>query len=146
MILRKAALTTALVATIGAGVVPAAGQAATTKTSPTITKHYNVATGAILANGKRTVPVTVTVTNPQNSVKSWWSKSNVENVANLSLTGGWQKPFRFQGFRCVPTFPNGIDGYKANFTCKLQGADVPTTVTLKFAAKYTVPYSQLDNR
>jgi len=93
---------------------PAAGQAATTKTSPTITKHYNVATGAILANGKRTVPVTVTVTNPQNSVKSWWSKSNVENVANLSLTGGWQKPFRFQGFRCVPTFPNGIDGYFEN--------------------------------
>lgn len=144
MSLRKTAVATALIATLGAGVVPAASQAATT-TTPTITKHYNVATGAIQANSKRTVPVTVTVTNPQNSVSSWWSKKNVQNVTNLAVTGGWKKPFRFQGFRCVPTFPDGLNGYKANFTCKLQGADVPTTVTLKFGVQYTTPIKEQHN-
>ena len=60
-------------------------------------------------------------------------------------TGGWKKPFRFEGFRCVPTFPDGLNGYQANFTCKLQGADVPTTVTLKFGVQYTIPISQQAN-
>ena len=144
MSLRKTAVATALIATLGAGVVPAASQAATTKT-PTITKHYSVATGAIQANSQRTVPVTVTVTNPVNSVKSWSSKKTVQDVTNLAVTGGWKKPFRYEGFRCVPTFPDGLSGYKANFTCKLRGADVPTTVTLKFGVQYTIPISQQAN-
>src|SRR5687768_1877255 len=93
MSLRKTAVATALIATLGAGIVPAASQAATT-TPPTITKHYNVATGAIQANAQRTVPVTVTVTNPVNSVKSWSSKKTVQDVTNLAVTGGWKKPFR----------------------------------------------------
>ena len=144
MSLRKTAVATALIATLGAGVLPAASQAATTKT-PTITKHYNVATGAIQANNERTVPVTVKVTNPENSVSSWWSKKNVQDVTDLAVTGGWKKPFRFEGFRCVPTFPDGLSGYKADFTCKLQGADVPTTVTLKFGVKYTIPVNEQAN-
>ena len=144
MSLRKTAVATALIASLGAGVVPAASQAATTKT-PTITKHYNVVTGAIQANSERTVPVTVKVTNPENSVRSWWSKKNVQDVTNLAVTGGWKKPFRYEGFRCVPTFPDGLNGYKANFTCKLQGADVPTTVTLKFGVQYTIPVNEQAN-
>src|SRR6201999_3875955 len=122
-----------------------ASQAATTTKTPTITKHYNVATGAIQANNKRTVPVTVTVTNPENSVKSWWSRSNVQDVTNLAVTGGWKKPFVYKGFRCTPTFPDGLTGYKANFTCKMQGADVPTTVTLKFRVQYTTPINKQAN-
>ena len=141
MSLRKTAVATALIATLSAGIVPAASQAATTKT-PTITKHYTVATGAIQANSERTVPVTVKVTNPENSVRSWWSKKNVQDVTNFAVTGGSKKPFRYEGFRCAPTFPDGLHGYKANFTCKLQGADVPTTVTLKFAVQYTIPINQ----
>lgn len=144
MSLRTTAVASALIATLGAGVVPAASQAATAKT-PTITKHYTVATGAIQANSKKTVRVTVKVTNPQNSVKSWWSKNNVQDVTNFAVTGGWKKPFRYEGFRCVPRFPDGVKGYKANFTCKLQGADVPTTVTLKFGVKYTTPINKQAN-
>ena len=141
MSLRKTAVAAALIATVGAGVVPAASQAATT-TTPTITKRYSVVTGAIQANSKRTVPVTVKVTNPENSVKSWWSKKNVQAVTNFAVTSGSKKPFRYEGFRCVPTFPDGLNGYKANFSCKLQGADVPTTVTLKFGVSYTIPVNQ----
>jgi hypothetical protein len=34
------------------------------------------------------------VTNPEDSVRSWWSTKNVHGVTNLAVTGGWKKPFR----------------------------------------------------
>src|ERR1700754_1941449 len=104
MSLRKTAVAAALIATVGAGVVPAASQAATT-TTPTITKRYSVVTGAIQANSKRTVPVTVKVTNPENSVKSWWSKKTVFDAVDYATTANLRSPFRVDGYRCVPTFP-----------------------------------------
>ena len=90
------------------------------------------------------MPVTVKVTNPENSVKSWWSKKNVENVVDLATTGGWQKPFRYDELPLRSELPGRHRRPHGELLLqRLRGGDVATTVALNFSATYTVTYSSL---
>jgi hypothetical protein len=97
-----------------------------------IQKSYAVQVKPIaLANG-HTVKVNVLVTAPEAKVRSWWSASTVSAVVRKGVNGGYQRPYRAEGYRCTPV----VRGEKTSFTCKLVGADVPTTVRLSFTVVY----------
>ena len=136
-IARKAATTAAIVASLGAVAIPATANAATT-TTQNHTYHISVNPG-ILAGGQNTVTARVKVTNPENSVRDFWSRSTVQQVVRQGVNNGYQMPYMSQGFRCTPTLDGSMNASTARFTCKLQGADVPTTVTLTFTAPYLPP-------
>ena len=133
-IARKAAATAAVVASLGAVALPATANAATT-TTQNHTYHITVNPG-ILAAGQNTITANVKVTNPEKSVRDFWSRSTVQQVVRQGVNNGYQKPYMSQGFRCTPTLDGSMNASTARFTCKLQGADVPTTVTLTFSAPY----------
>jgi hypothetical protein len=137
MNLRKTAIAGALIATVGAGVAPAASLAATT---PTVAKTYNIGVAPLILKQGHTVKVDVKVTNPQASVKQWWSRATVQNVVRQGVDGLYMKPFYSEGYRCVPTI-TGANGSIAKFTCTLRGADVPTSAKLTFTAAYAKPVS-----
>lgn len=125
---RTAALGLAI-ACLGAAVVPSAGLAAT---QPTLKTGYTVAVkkGA-LANGS-TVRAKVTVTNPQANVSDWWNEATVAKVVRKGINNGYQEPYSAQGYRCNPV----VRGGTTSFFCRLQGADVPTKVLIRFKANY----------
>ncbi|MBE2319824.1 hypothetical protein DVA67_027920 [Solirubrobacter sp. CPCC 204708] len=139
LIARKAATAAAVIASLGAVALPAtAGAATTTTTTQNHTYHISVNPG-MLAGGQNTVTARVKVTNPENSVRRFWSRSTVQQVVRQGVNNGYQKPYMSQGFRCTPTLDGSMNASTARFTCKLQGADVPTTVTLTFTAPYLPP-------
>jgi hypothetical protein len=134
----KKAVATALVAAIGAGAaVPAAQAATTTSTTRTSTYHVRVNDG-ILATGGNVVRVKAVVKNPEQSVRNWYSRSTIQRVVRKGVNGEYEKPYTSQGYRCVPVLNGSMQSSTAKFTCKLRGADVPTTVKLTF----TVPFKQ----
>jgi hypothetical protein len=131
---RKIAAVAALAATAaGAAVAPGAAQAA----SPTTSAAYTVSVkpGA-LAGGRTSVRATVLVTNPQSDVRAWWSRSTVSSVVRKGVNDGYQEPYFSQGFRCVPTLDGSMNASTARFTCRLRGADVPTSVRITFTAPF----------
>jgi hypothetical protein len=71
------------------------------------------------------------VTNPDPSVKRFYSRNTIGNVVRKGVDNGLETPYRAEGYRCTPV----MDGDVAHFTCKLRGADVPTRVTLRFDAR-----------
>jgi hypothetical protein len=117
------------IASIGSAVVPAAGVAAS---QPTLKTGYTVTVkqGA-LAHGN-TVRAKVRVTNPQKDVRDWWSRATVSKVVRKGVNGGYQMPYRAQGYSCNPI----VRGGTTSFFCRLQGADVPTKVLVRFKANY----------
>jgi len=127
---RRARCIGATVAMIGACltlVVPAGALAA-----KPIRKEYKVKVNPMaLANGN-TVQVKATITAPEAKVQSWWSQKTVATVVRKGVNGGYQSPYRSEGYRCTPT----IRGEKTTFNCKLMGADVPTTARLSFTVVY----------
>jgi hypothetical protein len=136
----KKAVATALVAVIGAGtVVPAAAQAATTTTTTTTTRtsvyHFRVDDG-ILAGGGNVVRAKVVVKNPDPSVRNWYRRATIQKVVRKGVNNQIQKPYRSQGYRCVPVLDGSMNASTAHFTCKLRGADVPTTVTVTYTAAF----------
>jgi hypothetical protein len=136
MIISKQAVVGAIVAAIGAGaVLPAAGQAATTTTTRTSAYDISVDPG-VLAGGGHTVRAKVVVTDPDRSVRDWYSRTTVEKVVRKAVNGQIQQPYRSQGYRCVPVLDGSMNASTARFTCKLRGADVPTTVRLTFTAAF----------
>jgi hypothetical protein len=136
--LRMTAVAGALVALA----IPATASAATTahqqSTTRNHTYHISVKPG-VLAGGQNTVTANVKVTNPESSVRRFWSRSTVQQVVRDGVNQGIQKPYMSEGFRCTPTLDGSMNASTARFTCKLQGADVPTTVTLTFTAPYLPP-------
>jgi hypothetical protein len=84
-----------------------------------------------LAKG-HTVNAQIDVQNPQSNVAGWWSRATVAKVVQKGVDGGYQSPYQSQGYRCTPV----VRGETTSFTCRLRGADVPTTVTLKFNIVY----------
>ena len=84
-----------------------------------------------LAKG-RTVQAEVAVTSPQSDVSFWWSRQAVAKVVRKGINGGYQNPYKSQGYACTPA----IRGEHTNFSCVLRGADVPTTVHLRFSVIY----------
>ncbi len=136
-IVSKSATAAALVAAIGAAAVPATASAATAATTTTQTHTYHVSVNpGVLAAGQNTVTANVKVTNPVKSVRDFWSRSTIQRVVRQGVDNGYQMPYNSQGFRCVPVMNGSMNASTENFTCKLRGADVPTTVTLTFAAPY----------
>jgi hypothetical protein len=136
MSLPKTLLTGTLVAALGAGAaLPAAGQAATTTTTKTSVYNISVNKG-VLAGGGNTVRAKVVVTNPQASVSDWYSRATIQKVVRKGVNNGIQKTYRSQGYRCVPVLDGSMNASTARFTCKLQGADVPTTVKLTYKVAF----------
>ena len=78
----------------------------------------------------------VVVTNPRKSVSDWYSRATVQKVVRRAANQGIQKPFNYQGYRCVPVLEGSMNASTAYFTCRLRGGDVPTTVKLTF----TIPF------
>ncbi|RKQ93015.1 hypothetical protein C8N24_2874 [Solirubrobacter pauli] len=128
---------TAIVAALAALAIPATANAAT----PPIqshTYHVSVKPGT-LANGQDTVTANVKVTNPENSVRRFWSRSTIQSMVREGIDNGYEMPYMSQGFRCTPVLDGSMNASTAHFTCKLQGADVPTGVTVTFTAPYLPP-------
>ena len=139
MSVSKKAVATALVAAIGAGAAVPAAQAATTTTTKTRTSTYHIRVNdGILAGGGDVVKVKAVVKSPEQSVRDWYSRSTIQKVVRKGVNNEYQKPYNSQGYRCVPVLNGSMNASTAKFTCKLQGADVPTTVKLTF----TVPFQQ----
>ena len=137
MSLSKKAVATALVAVVGAGAAVPVAQASTTTTTTTQTSVYHIPVNAgILANGHNEIRAKVVVQNPNPSVRDWYSRATIKKVVRKGVNNQIQKPYRSQGYRCVPVLNGSMNASVAHFTCKLQGADVPTTVTLTFHAAF----------
>jgi hypothetical protein len=124
-----------VVAVLGAGAALPAVAAATTTVTQTSTYDISVNRG-VLAGGGHKVRAKVVVTNPDKSVSDWYSRATVRKVVRKAANQGIQKPFNYQGYRCVPVLDGSMNASVARFTCKLNGADVPTTVRLTF----TIPF------
>lgn len=125
--LRRRAGKVLLAALACLALIPAAALAA-----KAITVNYTVTVKAgALAHGK-TVKAKAVVTAPEAKVKSWWSQKTVATVVRKGVNGGYQKPYKSEGYNCTPV----VRGEKTSFTCKLRGADVPTGITLTFTVVY----------
>jgi hypothetical protein len=140
MSIRKNAAAVALIAAVGGVAVPGVASAATHGSVPTQNHTYHVTVKAgVLAGGQDTVTANVKVTNPENSVRDFWSRTSIQQVVRQGVDNGYQMPYQSEGFRCVPVLDGSMNASTAHFTCKLQGADVPTAVTLTFTAPYLPP-------
>ncbi len=137
MTVSKKAVAAALAAAIGAGAVVPAAQAATTTTTTTRTSVYHIrVNGGILAGGGNVVRAKVVVKNPDPTVRSWYSRATIQKVVRKGVNNQIQKTYRSQGYRCVPVLDGSMNASTAHFTCKLRGADVPTTVTVTYTAAF----------
>ncbi|MDA0179440.1 hypothetical protein OJ997_03965 [Solirubrobacter phytolaccae] len=138
MTITKRVASVALIGAMGVAAVPAAANAAQAPAAQNHTYNIKVNKG-ILTNGQDVVKATVKVTNPQKNVRDFWSRSTVQQVVREGINNKYQKPYMSEGFRCTPTLDGSMNASTAKFTCKLQGADVPTTVLLTFTAPYLPP-------
>jgi hypothetical protein len=128
---------TAVAAALLALAIPATASASTT-TTQFHTYHVSVNPG-VLAGGQNTVTAHVKVTNPERVVQRFWSRTTVQQVIRQGVDEGAQEPYMSEGFRCTPVLDGSMNASTAHFTCRLQGADVPTTVALTFTAPYLPP-------
>lgn len=109
----------------GSAVLPAASLA-----NSKVVNSYNVTVRqGVLASGN-VVHAKATIVNGAAQQSDWWSKSTITKVVRTGVNRGYGKPYISQGFRCVPV----VQAWIGKFTCKLTGADVPTTVNLTFKA------------
>jgi hypothetical protein len=109
-----------------------ASMAAAALAAKPIQKSYAVQVKPLALASGNTVKANVIVTAPEAKVRSWWSAKTVSAVVRKGVNGGYQSPYRAEGYRCTPV----VRGEKTSFTCKLMGADVPTTVRLTFTVVY----------
>jgi hypothetical protein len=126
------AVASALVlAAFGPGIA-AAAPAAGAASSANIVRHYAVRVKPGVLAGGRTVRAKAVVKNPVADVRAWWSRRTIARVVRKGVNGRYEMPYASQGFQCTPS----VAGQTAKFTCTLRGADVPTTVKLRFKARY----------
>lgn len=117
----------------GIAAVPATAMAATPHKQVKQTKFtYKVPVNRMALAKGSTVTANGTVAWPQSNVSNWWNAGTVRRVVQAGVNNGRQSPYAKDGYRCTPT----INGERTNFVCKLQGADVPTTVTLRYSLIY----------
>lgn len=117
------------------GVVTCAAMFPSAATAASQGQHYAYKVSVnqdVLVSGS-TVPAAATVRNPDQRVKSWWGTTSVATVVRNGVDGRYQMPYDSRGYRCAPV----VKGNTANFTCKLRGADVPTSITLTYAVQYS---------
>jgi hypothetical protein len=136
MRISKLAVVGALTAAIGVGAVaPAASNAGTQD----VIKTYKVSVNNNILVAGNQIGAKVTVKNPESTVSQWWNRSTVTSVVRAGINSGLEQPYSSQGYRCTPKIIQRDDSTIAGFTCRLQGADVPTTVKLSFTALYSPP-------
>jgi hypothetical protein len=129
-IMLRAAVASGLVL---AAASPAVASAAPAASQSKLVRSYDVGVqSGVLAKGN-TIHAKAVVRNPESSVSDWWSQATIAKVVRKGVNGRYEMPYTSQGFRCTPT----VTGQMANFTCKLRGGDVATTIKLTFAARYT---------
>jgi hypothetical protein len=132
----------AAVATLGAAaVVPAVSTAATIKAhNAKQTASYVVPIDIdALVHNAHSVKADVIVTDPQSNVGDWYSRGTIDKVVQAGIDQGYEEPYSADGFQCVPVVQMTKQATVTHFTCKLQGADVPTGVNLQFTANYNPP-------
>lgn len=112
-----------------AGLIALPGVASAAKP---LTLTYSVTVKPLALAKGNTVKARAVVTAPEAKVKSWWSRKSIAAIVRKGVNGGYQRPYSSEGFRCTPA----VRGETTSFTCKLRGADVPTTVKLTFAVVY----------
>lgn len=112
-----------------AAALPAAGLAATAKP---VTYNYNVSVKKLALASGTNVKAKVVVSAPEAKVKGWWSQATVAKVVRKGVNGGYQRPYKAEGYNCGVV----VRGEKTNFTCNLHGADVPTSIRLTFSVVY----------
>lgn len=113
---------------------PTAFAAATPKTAQKAqTKQYTVAVNPQnLASGK-TVQAKAVISAPEAKVSNWWSQNTVNQVVRRGVSGKGTT-YNVQGYQCSAKMkPQSNGSATTNFTCKLRGADVPTSITLTFS-------------
>src|ERR1700742_3398821 len=92
-LIRKTAGAAAVVAAIGAVAAPvASAKQVPTTTIQNHTYHISVNPG-ILANGQDTITANVKVSNPEKSVRDFWSRSSIQQVVRQGVNNGYQKPY-----------------------------------------------------
>jgi hypothetical protein len=114
---------------LGAGALPAGGQAAQSKS---VTYHYNVSVKRLALAKGTNVKTKIVVTAPEASVKSWSSQATVGKVVRKGVNGGYQRPYTSEGYRCSVV----VRGETTSYTCRIRGADVPTSIVLSFAVVF----------
>ena len=140
MTISKQAVAAALTAAIGAGAVLPAASMASTTTTVKQTSNYSIKVDeGVLTGGADHVKAKVVVTNPDKSVKDWYSRATIAKVVRKGVDNGIQKPYNAQGYRCIPQLNGSMTASTATFTCKLRGGDVPTTVKLTFTTNFLPP-------
>jgi hypothetical protein len=130
----RAAVASGLVLAVATPVVaPAIASAAPSNPTTTkIVRTYQVRVHpGVLAKGQ-TVKARVVIRNPQANVKGWYSKATIARVVRKGVDNGYEMPYTSRGYRVTPS----VHGQNVSFTGKLRGADVPTTIKLKFNVRY----------
>jgi hypothetical protein len=117
----------------GIAAVPAAATAATPHQSVKQSAcQYKVPVHRMALAKGSTVLAHGTVSSPQSNVRNWWNANTINRVVQAGVNGFRQSPYSADGYQCTPT----IKGEHTNFVCKLKGADVPTSVTLRYSLIY----------
>lgn len=104
-----------------------------------VNKTYKVRVNSTVLVAGNQIGVKVLVKQPESSVSQWWSASTVTKVVRAGINNGLEQPYQSQGYRCTPKVVTRPDTTVTSFTCRLRGADVPTTATLYFTALYSPP-------
>lgn len=125
---------TAVALVLAAGCFAAIPSAALAASSKTVNYKVSVNPG-VLARG-RTVKANAKITNPEPIVASWWSSATISTVVRAGVNGGYQRPYASLGYRCTPV----VRASTTSYSCKLRGADVPTSIELTFAVQFRIGF------
>ena len=72
------------------------------------------------------------VSAPEAKVREWWSQATVAKVVRKGVNGGYQRPYKTQGYNCGVV----VRGERTTSRAHLHGADVPTSIRLTFSVVY----------
>ncbi len=125
--LRRAIVSGLVLASVCGAALPA-----TSLASATVVNTYNVKVDKGILTQGTIVKATATIANGQVQQQSWWSQATIAKVVRTGVNRGYGKPYVSQGYRCTPV----VQAWVGKFTCKLTGADVPTTIKLTFGANW----------
>jgi dihydroxyacid dehydratase/phosphogluconate dehydratase len=125
--IRRALVSGLVLASVCGAALPASSMA-----SSQVINTYNVKVAKGILDKGSTVKAKATIVNGAAQQSDWWSQGTIATVVRAGVNKGYGKPYTSQGFRCTPV----VSAWNANFTCKLAGADVPTTIKLTFSASW----------
>jgi hypothetical protein len=125
--LRRAVVSGLVLASVCGAALPA-----TSLASSKVVNTYKVTVAKGILDQGRVVKATATIKNGAAQQADWWSQPTIAKVVQTGVNRGYGKPYVSQGYRCTPV----VQAWVGRFTCKLTGADVPTTINLSFVANW----------